>query len=132
MGCKPFLTGVRLLSLAGMLVQEHVAHMLTPRIPETWESEVRSTYSRPWGDSQPLYHTQAQGHSGDGQPAKSVTTPNVNGGGLCNVTGIHQDVEIEDEEDEARRTSELDVDTDSDSSLRSADTKHASSEDESC
>ena len=97
-----------------MLVQEHVAHLLIPRIPETWESEVRSSYTMPWGDLQPLRHRQ--GHSGEGQPAQSTTIPNVNDSGLRNIVDIHRDVGIEDEENEAGRTSELDgIDPDSDS-----------------
>jgi len=32
-------------------VQEHIAFLLKPSIPESWEREIRSAYTDPWGDS---------------------------------------------------------------------------------
>jgi len=33
----------------GMLVQEHIAHLLTPVVAVDWEDEVHAAYSEPWG-----------------------------------------------------------------------------------
>lgn len=32
-------------------MQEHIAFLLKPSIPESWEREIRSAYTDPWGDS---------------------------------------------------------------------------------
>ena len=35
-------------------MQEHIAFLLKPSIPESWDREIRSAYTDPWGDSPPL------------------------------------------------------------------------------
>jgi hypothetical protein len=57
----------------GMLVQEHIAHLLTPVVTVDWEDEVRSAYSEPWGHpSQAQAMQSSTNHTGGAEPSNDA------------------------------------------------------------
>jgi len=104
----------------GMLVQEHIAHLLRPSIPESWEREIRSAYTDPWSRSE---SPQLEGDGEDDESSRD--SPEKLGGVVIGVEG--------DKPTESLANS-LEVKHDgwtSEEDARSDDTRHSSdSEDE--
>ena len=49
-------------------MQEHIALLLKPSIPESWEREIRSAYTDPWGDSPEIKDDDKDGKELQGAP----------------------------------------------------------------
>lgn len=61
-------------------MQEHVAHLLNPSIPESWDREIRSAYTDPWGDSPQAGKGdgRAQNLPEDGKELRKVIAGDIN------------------------------------------------------
>ena len=112
-------------------MQEHIAFLLKPSIPESWEREVRSAYTDPWGDSRPL---EGEGKDREVSQDSPEGGKRVAGGIDKERRSPKQTVNIEGN---LNHPAQLEVEHDGwvseedDESSRSDDTRHSSdSEDE--
>ena len=101
-------------------MQEHVAHLLNPSVPESWDTEIRSAYTDPWGDSPQVEKSdgKAQNSPEDGKELRKDVAGEINKeqkGGSSNQSSAMVE-EMSEEEDLT-----------DDESSRSEDTERASS-----
>lgn len=109
-------------------MQEHITHLLKQSVPESWEREIQSAYTNPWGDSAQLedsgeFDEEEQISPEDGKVSQENArggirekSGSLNQGSLKCRSTLQQDDNTSEEENLTN-----------DESSRSEDTEHPSS-----